>query len=138
MRNLRKVAIGTVVIRGKQYLAALRPLGRALCMNTMLYADEVVSTSQLDQLPPPDAVPDARELAIAEEIINSQVEKLDLSKFEDDHRRRVADLISRKVAGEEIAVQPVPEEGGAKVLDLMAALEASLAAQKKSRGKRKA
>ena len=132
MKNLRKVAIGTVVIRGKQYLAAMRPMGRVLCMNTMLYADEVVPAGQLEQLPTPDIQPDARELAIAEEIINSQVEKLDLRKYEDDHRRRVADLIARKAAGEEVTVQPVAEEEGAKVLDLMAALEASLAARKES------
>lgn len=135
MKNLRKIAIGTVVIRGKQYLAALRPIGRVLCMNTMLYADEVVPAGRLEQLPAPGTQPDERELAIAEEIINFQVEKLDLSKYKDDHRRRLADLIARKAAGDKTAVQAVVKERGAKVLDLMAALEASLATQKERRGK---
>src|SRR5205085_11582921 len=70
-----------------------------------------------------------RELAMAQQLIESLSADFDPSRFRDDYRERVLELIERKASGEEIAVQPEAEEP-APAPDLMAALEASLAAVK--------
>ena len=64
---------------------------------------------------------------MAQQLIDSLSAEFDPEKFKDEYRERVLDLIERKAAGEEIAVQPEAEEAAAAP-DLMAALEASLAA----------
>jgi DNA end-binding protein Ku len=128
MREEGKVGIGRVVLRSKQQLCALRPSGEVLTLSTMLFGDEVVPPDKLDEL---DAVEEAgasdRELRMAEQLIESLSGEFDPSKFHDEYRERVLEMIERKAAGEEIAVQPQVEEPSAAP-DLMAALEASLAA----------
>jgi DNA end-binding protein Ku len=128
MRESGKVGIGRVVLRSKQQLCALRPTGDVLTLSTMLFGDEVLAPDRLDEL---DAVEDAaasdRELQMAEQLINSLSREFDPSKYHDEYRERVIQLIERKAAGEEIAVEPEAEEPAAAP-DLMAALEASLAA----------
>jgi DNA end-binding protein Ku len=127
MRQAGKVGIGRVVIRSKQQLCALRPTGDAMAMSTMLFGDEVLSPDRIDEL---EAVDEAgasdRELAMAQQLIDSLSAEFDPSRFHDEYRERVLDLIERKAAGEEIAVAPQAEEE-APAPDLMAALEASLA-----------
>jgi len=102
--------------------------GEVLTLSTMLFGDEVLSPERLDEL---DAIGDAeaseRELRMAEQLIESLSREFDPAKYHDDYRERVLQLIERKAAGEEIAVQPEAEEPTAAP-DLMAALEASLAA----------
>jgi DNA end-binding protein Ku len=127
MRESGKVGIGRVVLRSKQQLCALRPNEDVLTLSTMLFGDEVLAPDRLDEL---DAVEDApasdRELQMAEQLISSLSREFDPSKYHDDYRERVLQLIERKAAGEEIAVEPETEEPAAAP-DLMAALEASLA-----------
>jgi DNA end-binding protein Ku len=128
MRESGKVGIGKVVIRSKQQLCALRPTGDVLTLTTMLFGDEVLSPNRLDEL---DSVGEAeatqRELKMAQQLIDSLSAEFEPEKFKDEYRERVLELIERKAAGEEIAVQPAAEEPAAAP-DLMAALEASLAA----------
>jgi DNA end-binding protein Ku len=130
MRDTGKVGIGLVVLRSKQQLCALRPTGDVLTLSTMLFGDEVLPPDRLDEL---DSIGDAeaspRELKMAEQLIESLSTEFDPSKYHDEYRDRVLELIERKAAGEEIAVQPEAEEPEAAP-DLMAALEASLAALK--------
>ncbi|MFL5860780.1 MAG: Ku protein [Solirubrobacteraceae bacterium] len=127
MREAGKVAIGKIVIRSRQQLCALRPAGEVMALSTMLFGDEVLSPDRLDEL---DALEEAgatpRELTMAQQLIDSLSAEFDPEKFKDEYRERVLDLIERKAAGEEIAVQPDAEET-APAPDLMAALEASLA-----------
>ena len=127
MREAGKVGIGRVVIRSKQQLCALRPSGDVMTMSTMLFGDEVLPPDRIDEL---EAVGEAeatdRELTMAQQLIDSLSAEFDPAKFHDEYRERVLDLIERKAAGEEIAVQPQAEEE-APAPDLMAALEASLA-----------
>jgi DNA end-binding protein Ku len=127
MREAGKVAIGRVVIRSKQQLCALRPAGEAMALSTMLFGDEVLSPDRLDEL---DGLEEAeatkRELTMAQQLIESLSADFDPTKFKDEYRERVLDLIERKAAGEEIAVQPEAEDD-TPAPDLMAALEASLA-----------
>jgi DNA end-binding protein Ku len=129
MRDTGKVGIARVVLRSKQTLCALRAADNGvMVMSTMNYADEVVPPESLDEL---DAIADVevndRELKMAEQLIESLGGDWDPGKYRDTYRERVLDLIERKAAGEEIAVQPEAEERE-EVPDLMAALEASLAA----------
>jgi DNA end-binding protein Ku len=128
MRESGKVGIGRVVLRSKQQLAALRPTGDVLTLTTMLWGDEVLSPDRLDEL---ESVEEAeatdRELKMAEQLIESLSGDFEPERFKDEYREQVLDLIERKAAGEEIAVQPQAEEPAAAP-DLMAALEASLAA----------
>ena len=128
MRESGKVGIGRVVLRSKQQLCALRPTGEALTLSTMLFGDEVLSPDRLDEL---DSVGEAeasdRELSMAQQLIDSLSSDFEPDKYQDEYRERVLDLIERKAAGEEIAIQPQAEEPAAAP-DLMAALEASLAA----------
>ena len=131
MRKSNKVAIARVVLRQKQHLVALRPLKNALSMETMLYADEVVSTDSLDGLPEDLEVSD-RELAMAQQLIDSLTATFQPEQYRDDYRERVIALIERKAEGQEIVVEDLPEES-APVVDLMAALEASLKAAKSRR-----
>ena len=128
MRESGKVGIGRVVLRSKQQLCALRPTDEVLTLSTMLFGDEVLPPDRLDELDAVgDAQPSERELAMAQQLIASLSAEFDPDRFKDEYRERVLELIERKAAGEEIAIQPEAEEPAAAP-DLMAALEASLAA----------
>ena len=127
LRETNKVAIARVVLRSKEYLTAIRPAGEVLTMETMLFADELVPSDRLDELPDDDTRATDRELAMARQLIESQATDFDPSKYRDEYRERVLDLIERKAQGEDISTQPEVDEP-AEVPDLMAALEASLAA----------
>ena len=130
MADADKVAIARVVIRSKEQLVAIRPHrdGDLLVMETMVFADEVVGTEDLDDLPDAkDLKVSERELKMARQLIESLTDSFDPSKYKDEYREKVLELIEAKAEGQEITVAPAAEEP-AKVPDLMAALEASLAA----------
>ena len=128
MRRAGKVGIARFVLRTRQYLAAVRPLGKALAVSTMLYADEVVSQGDLEGLP--DARPGERELKMAEQLIGSLDAKFDIARYKDDYREQVTALLKQKAEGEEIASADAPEEARGKVVNLMDALKKSLEAAK--------
>jgi DNA end-binding protein Ku len=127
MARTGKVAIGRFVLRTKQYLGAIRSKDGVLVLSTMLYADEIVSAEDLE-VPTTDATkPSTRELDMAEKLVESLTSTFEPAKFHDDHREKVLALIEAKADGEAIAAPEAPEKR-AEVVDLMAALEASLAA----------
>jgi DNA end-binding protein Ku len=130
MREASKVAIARVVIRSKEQLVAIRPMGDVLVMSSMLFPDEVVPPDNLDELPDDSVKSSERELKMARQLIESLAGDFDHDKYHDTYREQVIEMIERKAQGEEIAVQPAAEETTTKVPDLMAALEASLAAVK--------
>ena len=104
MKDSGMVAIARMVMRTKQYLVALRAVDDTLVLETLYYSDEVIDPDELEGVPHDIEVSD-RELKIARQ------------------------LIEKKAEGQEIVLQPQTEEP-AQVVDLMAALEASLAAVK--------
>ncbi len=131
MEETGRVGIARVVIRSKEQLVALRPMGDVLAMSTMIFADEVVDPSKLDEVPDPDEVSTSkRELDIAKQLVDSLAGSFEPGKYKDTYRDEVLSLIERKADGEEIAVQPEAEQPAAPVPDLMAALKASLDAVK--------
>jgi DNA end-binding protein Ku len=128
MEEAGKVAIARVVIRSKEQLVAIRPAGELLMMETMIFHDEVVPPEQLDELPDAkDLKATERELKMAQQLIDSLSTDFEPDRYRDEYREKVLELVERKAQGEEIAVQAEAPEP-AKVPDLMAALEASLAA----------
>jgi DNA end-binding protein Ku len=130
MRESGKVAIARVVLRSKEQLVAIRPAGNALMMETMVFHDEVVSPDTIEELPEEaDGKTSDRELKMAQQLIDSLSSEFEPERYHDEYREKVLDLIERKAQGEEIATQPEAPEP-ARVPDLMAALEASLAAVK--------
>jgi DNA end-binding protein Ku len=131
MRESGKVAIARVVIRSKEQLVAIRPAaGDVLTMETMIFHDEVVPTDDLDGVPDAKELKTTdRELKMAQQLIDSLTSDFEPAKYHDEYREKVLELVERKAEGEEIAIQPQDEEP-TKVPDLMAALEASLAAVK--------
>ena len=102
LRETNKVAIARVVLRTKEYLVAIRPAGDVLTMETMLFADELIAADGLDELPDADVKATERELAMARQLIEAQATEFDPSKYRDEYRERVLELIERKAAGEEI------------------------------------
>jgi DNA end-binding protein Ku len=132
MRETGRVAIATVVIRSKQQLVAVRPIGdEVLGMATMVFPDEVIDPGTIDEIPDADDVKvNERELAIAQQLVESLAADFDPDKYRDSYREEVLALVERKAAGEQIAVQPEAEEEDIPVPDLMAALKASLDAVK--------
>jgi DNA end-binding protein Ku len=127
MRETGKVAIARVVIRGKEQLVAIRPMGDVLGMATMLFADEVLDPDRLEELPDSaEAKTNKREVDIAKQLVGSLAGDFEPDKYRDSYREQVLELIERKAHGEQIAVQPPPEEVSAPAPDLMSALKASL------------
>jgi DNA end-binding protein Ku len=127
MEESGKVGIARFVMRSKQYLAALRPKNGRLMLSTMVYADEVVPDEQVAEFGTLDSIDlSDRELAMAQQLIESLSTAFEPERFRDEYRDRVLELIERKAAGvEEVFDAPAAVEP-TKVVDLMAALEASV------------
>jgi DNA end-binding protein Ku len=129
MRATGKVAIARVVIRSKEQLVAVRPVGDALGMATMMFADEVIAPDSLEEVREASEVKTTkRELDMAKQLVGSLAGDFDAERYRDSYRQEILDLIERKAQGQEIAVQPAPEEVAEPAPDLMSALKASLEA----------
>ena len=103
----------------------------ALSMSTMVYPDEVVDPTSIDELAAAEDIEiNKRELDIAKQLVDSLAGPFELDKYQDTYREEVLALVERKAQGEEIAVQPTADEDEAPVPDLMSALKASLDAVK--------
>jgi DNA end-binding protein Ku len=127
MEETGKVAIARVVIRSKEQLVAVRPMGIVLGMATMLFPDEVLPPERLDEVvEAANAKTTKRELDIAKQLIESLAGDFEPDKYRDSYREEVLAMIERKAEGKEIAVQPPAEEVRAPAPDLMSALKASL------------
>jgi DNA end-binding protein Ku len=125
MRETGRAALARYAARGKQYLVMLRPSpdGRALILQELLYADEVRS---LSEVPLPDGQAREAEVKLAKQLIDQiATETFEPSKYHDEVRERIQADIDRKVQGHDISESaPAPEP--ARIIDLMAALKASL------------
>jgi DNA end-binding protein Ku len=135
MEEAGKVAIGRFVMRNKQYTAAIRAEEGRLIMSTLAYADEVVDPATIDELQGIDQVDvSAKEVAMAESLVDSLTAAFEPEKYRDEYREQVLDLIQIKADGQAFELPEAAVEKP-KVIDLMAALEASVAAAKQARGR---
>lgn len=134
MEAEQRVGIGMVVMRTKQYLAAIRPLQGALAMSTMRFADEVVAAADVGGMPE-RVEPSDKELDLARQIISGLSDEWDPGEYHDSFTAELRSLIDQKAAGNEILEESegAPEEKG-QLVDLMAALQASVDAAKRPRG----
>ena len=125
MRQSGRSAIGRWAARGKQYLVNIRAVDDGLILQTLLYADEVRPMNDVEI---PDAKVGAQELALANQLIDSIAsEGFDPTRYKDEVKERIEAQIQKKVEGEEITVPESPTAPeGAKVIDIMDALRASL------------
>ena len=131
MERSGKVAIARFVFRNKEHLAALRSENGVLTLTTMRFADEVVPPDELDGVLPaekPNVA--AKEVEMAEKLIDSLTSDFDPSAYRDEYREELMALIERKAEGKEIVAPETPEPQATKAPDLMAALEQSIAAVK--------
>jgi DNA end-binding protein Ku len=127
MRQVGKIGVATFVMRGKEYLVAIRPEEKVLTLETMFFADEVRNPEhELPNLPGEDTFTD-RELGTAKLLIDSMEAKWDPEQYRDTYRERVAQLIDEKRQGKEIVTE-APVLQPTKVIDLMEALQASVKA----------
>ncbi len=127
MTESKKVAIAKVVLRQKEYLTAIRPLNGMLCMETMYFADEVVDPAEIDGLEHNIDIAE-KELDMAKMLVEASSSDFEPTKYKDEYREKVLAMIEAKAAGTTFEIPAVEE--APKVVDLMAALEASLAAAK--------
>ncbi len=128
-----KVAIGRFVMRNKQYTAAIRAEDGRLVMSTLAYADEVLDPADIDELQGLESVEvNAKEVAMAEALVASLAADFEPEKYRDEYREEVMALIQMKADGQEFEVPEAAAEKP-KVVDIMAALEASVAAAKDAR-----
>src|SRR5262245_43264467 len=135
MEEAGKVAVGTFVMRSKEYVAALRPVDGRLMLSTMAFADEVVDPATIDELGPlEDVTLNPKELAMAEQLVVSLSGDFEPERFADTYREQVLELIAKKAAGESFEA-PEPAAEAPQVIDLMAALEASVKAAKDARSR---
>jgi DNA end-binding protein Ku len=134
MEETGKVAIARFVMRSKQYLCAIRPKDGALVLSTMVYADEINVPEEIGEITgAADVEVSAKELTMAQQLVESLTEPFEPERFEDTYRNKVLELIEAKAAGTEEVIAPPTPIAEDKVVDLMAALEASVKEAKEAR-----
>jgi DNA end-binding protein Ku len=129
LQDTGRAALGQYAARGQQHLVLLRPLNGVLVMEQLHYADEVRPTTEVTV---PDGDVKATELALAKQLIEqTATDAFEPQKYKDTVRERVLETIQRKIDGQDITADVTPDSGG-KIIDLMEALKASLAATNRS------
>ncbi|HMJ88662.1 MAG TPA: Ku protein [Candidatus Acidoferrum sp.] len=126
-----KVGVAKVVIKTREHLAAVKPLGKALVLELMHFPDELADPKDLNL---PSIEPGKKELAMAEQLISTMSEKWEPSKWKDEYREALMNLIEEKVAagGKEVAAPKTASRKATNVVDLVAVLQQSLNAQGKT------
>jgi len=124
-------AICKVVIKDREALAAMDPFSDTMILTTLHWPDEIRSTNELDL---PDEEPDFKpaELAMAKQLVSSMTGEFEPENYKDEYRDALMQVIEAKVEGHE-AVTPEPAEEAGNLVDLMAALEASVKSAKAAR-----
>lgn len=125
------IAIGTVAIRNKERLCALRPLGGTLMMDTLLYPDEIRVTGEE---PLPKTRISEAEMEMAHKLVELLAKPFKPEDYKDHYREALMKVIEAKLEGEELVEEPIAAPSG-KVVDLMEALRASVENAGKSGGK---
>jgi DNA end-binding protein Ku len=128
LRETKKVAIGQLAMRGREYVVSLKPCGRGIVLETLRYADEV-NKAQGYFRDISDAKPDSELLELAEALIEKKAAKFDPSKFHDRYVDALKELIERKAKGKRLNTEDEDDSGpvkGSNVVDLMAALKKSI------------
>jgi DNA end-binding protein Ku len=126
MKETNTAAVGRFVRQGAEHFCLIRPKGNALALETLFLAEDVRSQAEIEEAVGEIDVKDA-ELELARQVIGSLAADFDEAELVSDYRRDLKALLEAKLAGEEIAAPTPVEEEAAPVVDLMAALRASVA-----------
>ena len=129
MEDAGKVAIGRFVLRTKEYLAAVRPTSGALVLETLFFADEIRSQTEIDNLPVSEPVAE-RELKMAEQLISLLAETWEPTRHRDTYRERVLELIQARAPTRVAVPEAETETGASRIPDLLEALRRSVEAAK--------
>lgn len=121
------VGIGRIVLGTKEQLVCVRPVGEGLALTTLYYADEVTPEREIER---PEAEVSERELKVARQLVSSLVTKWDPKEHRDTYREQLLQMIEQKAAGKTVEAPRASAKQETKPGDLLAALEASLAAAK--------
>jgi DNA end-binding protein Ku len=137
LAKTNKVGIAKVIIKTRQYLAGVKPLEHALVLELMHFAEELADPAKLN-VPKRSAEPGKREIDMAEALVESMSAEWDPTKYKDDYRDALLDVIEEKVesGGKEITEKPKEKKPSSKVIDLVAVLRESLA-KAQGEGKKK-
>jgi len=128
LRDTKKVALGQLAMRGREYVVSLKPCGRGILLETLRYADEVVKAQGYFR-EISDTKPDQEMLELAETLIDKKTAKFDPAKFHDRYVDALKDLIEKKRKSKGARIEAEEEElpkRGSNVVDLMAALKKSI------------
>jgi DNA end-binding protein Ku len=126
MEKADRIGIATFVMRGKQYLAAVRPVDNILVLSTMYFADEVRNPrKELDNLPARSAAR-GKDLDMAVNLIEAMTSEWDPKNYRDTYTERVKKLVEARKNDREIVTDTDSEPTSEKVTDLLAALQASV------------
>ena len=127
LRRTKKVALGQLAMRGREYMVSLKPCGRGIVLETLRYANEVQKAQNYFR-DIEEAKPDEELLELAEALIERKTAKFDPGKFHDRYVEALEDLIERKRKGKTIHTDEEEERPakGMNVVDLMAALKRSI------------
>jgi DNA end-binding protein Ku len=123
MQELQVAGICTWTMRKRSYFGAVQASGRVLRLNTLRYVDEVVSAASLGLQ---DVPLSERELAIGSELIDKLTAPFEPLKFEDEHQKKLQEMIEKKARGENIAVLSPRRLRPTEPDELLQVLEASL------------
>ena len=127
LKKTEKVGLGQLSMRGKEYLAALKPCGKGMILETLHYADEVRKADPyFREISGAKAEKDL--LAVAEELIEKKTAPFDAEAFKNHYTQALRRLIDQRIKGKAPKVETEEEErpSGDNVIDLMAALKQSL------------
>jgi DNA end-binding protein Ku len=134
MQDTGKAGVATMVLRDREHLAIVRAAGDALVVESLYFADEIRDASDVvGDLPDDESFAD-RELSIAKQLIDSLSVEWEPERYHDTYRERVEALIEQKRKGKSV-VAKADDKPRTNVIDLMAALEESVAARTKGGSK---
>jgi len=133
LRDTGKVGIAKVVIKTRQYLAALKPNGRALVLELMHFVDELTETDSLTL--PEKATVSKGEMDMAKTLIERMTDKWEPEKYKDDYKTALLELIEKKVesGGRDPRMPKAKAQPKGNVIDLVEVLRQSLSAANKPR-----
>ena len=124
----KRVAIAKFALRDRERLVSVRPLDGVLLLNTLHWPDEIRDTEDLDL--PEDVSVSAKEVQMAQTLVDAMAMKFEPGEFKDEYKEAVEDIVKAKVEGKEV-IEAAEPEAETTVVDLMAALKASVERAKK-------
>ncbi|MFJ7085652.1 Ku protein [Streptomyces griseus] len=131
LKRSNKVAVAKYALRGRERLGMLRVVDDVIAMHGLLWPDEIRAPEGV--APDGDVTVRDAELDLADALMDTLGE-VDMDSLHDDYREAVEELIAAKASGENVRPAETEDAGGGKVIDLIAALENSVQAARKSRG----